>query len=426
MSKDFPGSFVAGYEPYWRRSAKEIEEAIKSSTIVLDTNALVNLYRMAAQGRAEYFAVLSHVSDQLWIPRQVVDEFHKVRLSAVASHISGLKSKSAAVGEAAEALQAALRDFARLYSLADGRVAEYMEPLDRSISGILDHVKNDVEGFDLEPGRLASHDPIMNRLAEILEGKVGSGIPMEEMEAALKEAERRGVEKIPPGYKDWEQKGSDGAGDYLIWREMIAYAKSVKRQVLFVTSDVKDDWFRRQSGFVIGPRPELVKEMREEADSRYHHLTLAEFLGTASRALGVFVSTNTISRAKELERDRVQTVYREDLENRVAEARHALADSRKRREILSGELDVVHRRVMERQYQAKLMKEALARDESVTAEQVKIQGRVLDELTQRLQADKIKRAHLRREMAKHDEELEGLQGALWGYESSLEELIRSR
>ncbi|GHD33108.1 hypothetical protein GCM10010313_78260 [Streptomyces violarus] len=426
MSEDVPGSFVAGYEPYWRRSIEEIEAAIKSSTIVLDTNALVNLYRMAAEGRAEYFAVLSHVSKRLWIPRQVVDEFHKVRLSAVASHISGLKSKSAAVGEAAEKLQAALRDFARLYSLADGRVAEYMKPLDSAISGILDHVKNDVEGFDLEPGRLASHDPIMNRLAEILEGKVGSGIPVADMPDALKEAERRGAEKVPPGYKDWEQKGSDGVGDYLIWREMIEYAKTVKRGVLFVTSDVKDDWFRRQSGFVIGPRPELVKEMREEGDSRYHHLTLAEFLGTASRALGVFVSTNTISRAKELERDRVRTANREELEDRVAAVRHAHADSKKQREIMSGELELIHRRVLEQTYQAKLMKEALTDGKPMTAEEIRIRGVKLDALTQELQADKIERARLRRKLAKQDEEVKMLQESLWGYEASLEELIRGR
>jgi rRNA-processing protein FCF1 len=297
------GSFISGYEAYWRRTTDEIEQAIRSSAIVLDTNALLNLYRMASDGRAEYLAVLEHVADRLWVPRQVVDEFHKVRLSAVASHIAGLKTKSDAVSVAAEALKAALKDFARLYSLANGRVAEYMEPLDSAIAGILQHVSSDVEAFDLDPSDLASSDPILDRLADILDGKVGDGIETKDLAEIMAEAKRRGQEKIPPGYKDWENKGEEGVGDFLIWREMLSFAKSGDRGILFVSTDVKEDWFRRQAGFVIGPRPELVKEMRDEAGSAYQHLTLADFLRKASTALGVFVSPNTINRAKELESD---------------------------------------------------------------------------------------------------------------------------
>ncbi|MFF0184604.1 PIN-like domain-containing protein [Streptomyces sp. NPDC005244] len=322
MTAEATGSFVSGYEAYWRRSRDETQQAIKTSVIVLDTNSIVNLYRMASGGRDEYFAVLDNVADRLWVPRQVADEFHKIRLSAVASHISGLKSKADAVGEAAETLKKALRDFARLYSLANGRVSEYMEPLDAAISSILTHVHGDVEGFDLDPGTLASVDPILDRLAELLNGKVGEGVPEGDLQTALDEAKRRGEEQVPPGYKDWEEKGQDGLGDYLIWQEMLTLAKSHHRNILFVSTDIKDDWLRRQAGFVIGPRPELVQEMRDEAGVSYHHITLAEFLRTASAALGVFVSANTISRAQELERARGAATR--ELAERVAVLRHAL------------------------------------------------------------------------------------------------------
>ncbi|MCX5083420.1 PIN-like domain-containing protein [Streptomyces sp. NBC_00401] len=339
MTKEAAGSFVSGYEAYWRRTAGEIERAIKGSVIILDTNAIVNLYRMASGGREEYFAVLEKVSDRLWVPRQVVDEFHKVRLSAVASHITGLKAKSGAVSEAAEAFKVALKDFARLYSLANGRVSEYMEPLDTAISGILEHVHSDVEGFDLDPSDLASSDPILDRLAEMLDGKVGSGIAEGDLKAALAEAKLRGEQKIPPGYKDWEKKGEDGAGDYLIWQEMLEFAKSVHQDILFVSTDVKEDWFRRQAGFVIGPRPELVKEMQDEAGSSYHHVTLAEFLRTASEALGVFVSPNTINRAQELERDRNQ--FKLNLTRQVLAASESLQDAIEEREKYAQELALV-------------------------------------------------------------------------------------
>ncbi|MFD8309455.1 PIN-like domain-containing protein [Streptomyces sp. NPDC059690] len=319
------GSFVSGYEAYRRRSPDEIQQAIKTSSIVLDTNALLNLYRMASGGREEYFAVLDNVADRLWIPRQVADEFHKNRLSAVASHISGLRAKADNVSEAVEALKKALKDFARLYSLANGRVSEYMEPLDAAISSILTRVHGDVKGFDLDPGDLASADPILDRLTEILGGKVGDRLTGDELKAAYDEAKRRGEGEIPPGYIDWKAKGEEGAGDYLIWREMLTFAASGRRSILFVSTDVKDDWLRRQAGFLIGPRPELVQEMREEAGASYHHITLADFLRTASTALGVFVSPNTISRARELESSREMAA--KELEMQVAAARQTLVQA---------------------------------------------------------------------------------------------------
>ncbi|MGV9645568.1 PIN-like domain-containing protein [Streptomyces sp. NPDC003514] len=421
MGEVVAGSFLSGYEPYWRRSTEEIEGAIKSNVIVLDTNALVNLYRMAAAGREEYFAVLAHVSKRLWVPRQVVDEFHKVRLSAVAAHISGLRTKSTAVSEAAETLQAALKDFARLYSLAEGRVAEYMKPLDSAISGILAHVRKDVEGFDLDPGHLASSDPIMDRLAGLLEGRVGLGISIESLPDALKEAERRGKEKIPPGFKDWEQKGADGVGDYLIWREMVEYAKSTDKGVLFVSSDIKDDWFRRQAGFVIGPRPELVKEMKEEAGSDYHHLTLADFLSTASRALGVFVSSNTISHAKELERDRERIADVSSLKVKITSARNSLKVSKDRYARLSEVMDDVHRRVMEGEWHVSRMKESLKNDR-ISDEDLEALRLRLAETMALLQRDKLERAELRREAARLSEEVQLSKTTLWAYEASLAEL----
>lgn len=336
MATENSGSFIHGYEAYWRRTRNEVHQAIRNSVIVLDTNSIVNLYRMASGGREEYFTVLENVADRLWVPRQVVDEFHRVRLSAVSSHISGLKSKSTAVTEAANAFKKALGDFARLYSLANGRVSEYMEPLDTAISAILEHVHGDVEGFDLDPGRLASEDPILDRLAELLDGKVGDGIAEGDLKAALDEAKRRGERKVPPGYKDWEDKGKDGVGDYLIWQEMVTFAKSNSRSILFISTDIKEDWLRRQAGFVIGPRPELVHEMQFEAGVSYHHVTLAEFLRTASEVLGVFVSPNTINRAEELEGDKAQVAKR--IAERVDVARRNLAVASAEQALTSGKL----------------------------------------------------------------------------------------
>ncbi|MFG3033456.1 PIN domain-containing protein [Streptomyces sp. NPDC048253] len=292
------GTFTSGYEEFWRRPQSSIDEAIRSCTIVFDTNAILNLYRMNASARDEYLHVLETISSRIWIPRKVTEEFHKNRLSSVDSHIRGLEEKSNSVLDAAETLRTSIRDFARLRSLGGG-VNAYIAPFNESISQITESIKREVKDFDLSPAKLVSEDPILKRLAVIFDGRVGVGIPPEQQEEAQAEAERRQSEKIPPGYKDAGKKGEGGYGDYFIWREILNHAKESKSPILFVSTDVKEDWIRTQCGLSVGPRPELVQEMRETAGVQYSHLPLATFLTRASHVLKVQVSPETIDQVNQ-------------------------------------------------------------------------------------------------------------------------------
>jgi hypothetical protein len=288
------GSFTSGYEQFLRKPANEVDEAIRSSVIVLDTNAVLNLYRMKPSARSEYLEVLKTIAPRIWIPRQVADEFYENRLSSVATHVNSLAEKSEAVSEAAEVLKAALRDFYKLHSLADGKSNEYLAPLNDSIAQITQTVEREVADFDLTPEGLLSSDPILEQLAELLDGRVGPEFSDEERDEAKAEALRRGEEQIPPGYIDVRKKKEKGVGDYFIWSQMLNKAESDSVDILFVSTDTKEDWVRKQCGLSVGPRVELVREMRRVAGKDYHQLPLAVFLARAARVLDVKVSQDTI------------------------------------------------------------------------------------------------------------------------------------
>ncbi|WP_406488300.1 PIN-like domain-containing protein [Streptomyces phaeochromogenes] len=323
MSEPNSASFTQGYEEFWRKPQKFADEAIRNSAVVLDTNAILNLYRMKPSARNEYLQVLQRIADRVWIPRQVADEFHKNRLSTVDSHLNSLRGKSGKVSEAADVLRSALRDFFKLHSLADGRATDYLEPLNKSISGIVDSIKREVEEYDLKPSDLLSGDPILERLAVLFDGKVGVGVSIDERKGLMEKALSRGKQGIPPGYKDVQKKGEEGVGDYFIWWEMIEYAKVVKKDVLFISTDGKEDWVREQCGFPIGPRPELVREMQDLAEVKYHHLPLAIFLSRAADVLKVQVSQDTIDQAK----DRPGAIERRRLKSEILKRRDALVAS---------------------------------------------------------------------------------------------------
>ncbi|MFI0187844.1 PIN domain-containing protein [Streptomyces sp. NPDC017082] len=365
MSEYHVGSFTAGYEEFWRKSQSSVDQAIESHQVVLDTNAVLHLYRMNSSARAEYLTVLERIAERIWIPRQVADEFHRNRISSVDVHIRALKEKSSAVMEAADVLQSRLRDFARLHSLA-GSASSYLAPLNDYISQIKQAVQGDVDDFDLSPDRLVSDDPILRRLAVIFDTRVGAGVPPDDRQEVQREAERRGKEKIPPGYKDVAKKGEEGYGDYFIWREMLEHAQATKSPILFVSTDVKEDWVRMQCGLAVGPRPELVAEMRRVAGVQYSHVTLAAFLARVTKVLNVPVSQATIDQVKD--RSDSQRKLKSELVNLTSE----LAEIEDKTHWLRRLIDEVEQREMLAAARLAVAEGAAARLESSSPEWVNI------------------------------------------------------
>ena len=92
------------------------------------------------------------------------------------------------------------------------------------------------------------------------------------------EGELRYKSKIPPGYCDEKQKQDNEYGDLIIWKEIIEYSKVNNNDVIFVTQDVKEDWWFKEKGRTIGPRYELREEFSNATKHLIHFYTLNSFL----------------------------------------------------------------------------------------------------------------------------------------------------
>ena len=79
-----------------------------------------------------------------------------------------------------------------------------------------------------------------------------------------REGERRYNKLIPPGYKDNKKDGPFKYGDLISWVETYKYAQLNKKNVIFVTDDVKEDWWERNGKREILFRKELIKEFRRK------------------------------------------------------------------------------------------------------------------------------------------------------------------
>jgi hypothetical protein len=191
--------------------------------------------------------------------------------------------------------------FKRRLSLGDDHVKEIKDALT-----VLGNLVQDVtvKARELNEVRLGEHasDAVLDRIDALFADEKSVGRPMEarELEDARAEAERRGREGIPPGYRDKNKVKGDPAGDYIIWRKVMDEAETRKLPVVFVTGDVKEDWYQREYGLTLGARRELREEMMREAGVPLLIMTTETFLRHAETYLGATVSEKTKDQAKEL------------------------------------------------------------------------------------------------------------------------------
>ena len=97
---------------------------------------------------------------------------------------------------------------------------------------------------------------------------------------------------------DANKKNGDPIGDYLIWVETLEEATRLKVDVLFVTGDTKEDWWRQERGQAKGPHPQLAEEMRNVSGVRLFMLRPASFLKHAGELLHVKVSPESVQDAQ--------------------------------------------------------------------------------------------------------------------------------
>jgi hypothetical protein len=148
----------------------------------------------------------------------------------------------------------------------------------------------------------------MVAITSLFDGKVGPPFEQSRLNDIMKEGAKRYENKVPPGYGDsakgvmkrygnvvWEQR----YGDLVMWYQIINKAKESKISIVFVTDDKKADWWwKDDQSRTIGPRPELITEMKMTAGVAFYMYTPNRFMDLANQFLGVEVSEDIISEVR--------------------------------------------------------------------------------------------------------------------------------
>ncbi|PWI49502.1 hypothetical protein CEE45_01540 [Candidatus Heimdallarchaeota archaeon B3_Heim] len=248
---------------------ESLDKLKDSCLFVLDTNALLVPYKIKQESLDQIEQTFRCLIDanRLIIPGRVAREFaiHRPKQICEIFHHLSQRKKTQKLKIGTYPLLESLENYDKLKSIQkeiNQNISEYRKTISLLLSQIQGWTWND-------PVSLI-YNQIFSK--EVIEDPEFDPKKIEE------DLKRRIQHRIPPGYKD-SSKPDKGVGDLLIWYTILEIGKREKKNVVFVSGDVKADWWHQSDNNPIYPRYELVEEFRNHSGGfNFHIVQFSEFL----------------------------------------------------------------------------------------------------------------------------------------------------
>jgi hypothetical protein len=185
--------FAAYYLPDLERR----REFVTAGMVALDTNVLLDLYRMNADAREDVLGLFRQLGDRLWVPHQAALEFHRNRFGVIHDQEQVLKKLQQDVADSESQL-------ARIVSNVRNHPIVDRKALESVIRESFGTVRGYLDGLGQEPilsiKTAMDSDPVLDAVTELLADRVGLPYPPDEIVKVEAEGMQRVKDKRPPGY----------------------------------------------------------------------------------------------------------------------------------------------------------------------------------------------------------------------------------
>ncbi len=314
----------------FRLKEEDEKKLFENGHIVFDSSALLSFYGYTERISEEYFnKVFEALKGRLWLPAQVIYEFEKNRekvitkpkgeyigliksekkdggyLNTVQSYLDLIRKNSSSIkGQIKTLSERTIKDDKHPH-IEQKSITEFkevlkafetnIEILNEGYQNLLNDTQNQIEKKIKELDEKTSSDNFRERLDKYFTH--GKSYVYEEMLEIIKEGRFRYENEIPPGYKDEKDKiGFQMYGDLLLWFQVIDYAKKEQKPIIFVTNDVKEDWWQQdgdgQNSNI--PRHELLYEFKDKSGQKIWFYTIDNLIYKSNQYLNTEVSEDVI------------------------------------------------------------------------------------------------------------------------------------
>ncbi|MFB5588483.1 PIN-like domain-containing protein [Bacillus cereus] len=244
----------------------KITSIIEESIIVFDTCALLNVYRYSLLSSKRLLDYIKKYEEKMWIPSQVRKEFYKNKGSVRSINLYKNLDKQLTkqVETKRDELLVQLSEYEKKRFPKFTELKSKLEEKFAEMVTITKDYKNEVvEETGVYKEFIEEVDTFIDSLLN--SGKVGDVIDLVSLMEIIKEGELRYKYNLPPGFKDADkEEGIDKFGDLILWKEIIKRAGEIsEKNIIFVTSDTKSDWFfKNKKNEIMNPREELISEFK--------------------------------------------------------------------------------------------------------------------------------------------------------------------
>lgn len=256
------------YSSYNKKSDTEIKHMWDNGLITFDANVLLNLYRYSPGTRKEILKLVEKLAKKIFLTHQAGLEYSKNRFEVIS--------------EQEKTHQEFLTNICKIEDDLKSKSKHPFLPekLQSKLTQVFSEVKLDIEKSKSYYSNLIKNDDIHDNLERLFRDKIEEGFNENKIEEIYIEGKKRFEKKIPPGFEDEKDKeGHNMFGDLILWKQIIQKAKKEKKSVLLVTDEKKKDWWwKLKNGKLLGPRYELMEEIRKEANVSFHIYSTERFI----------------------------------------------------------------------------------------------------------------------------------------------------
>ena len=232
--------------------------------IICDTNVFLGPYRFSPDYANFAVNCLERIQEHIVVPYTVLVEFRKHHRTLYARRN--------------DKIEKSVEDIIKLIDMQKGKMKNGIdtlvkrqfpeaEDLQYQIEEKYDDLKAIFTQYFKERSVLTlvqdnwDQDIIEHFMNELVNAeKVMQDFSREEIYRICEEGEKRYKKEIPPGYKD--SKNKDGLrkySDLILWREVLNFAQKNQKNIIFVTDDVKPDWWNVENNEI-----EFLPKLMEE------------------------------------------------------------------------------------------------------------------------------------------------------------------
>ena len=254
MQKHFPG--------FYPLEEVRIKDLTKKATIVLNSDVLLDLFRLRPEDAACFVSLLKSeaIRDKLWMPYDIAWLYHKKvdeEIQRQIDHTNSILSHLSSCGEAVKACK-------KYPYLDEGLISELQFVTNR----VTETCQKEMDTLS----KSLKNSEIKNSLRELFDGKIGESYSEGELDNIYQTGEERYKNLEPPGYEsEYSVEKRVHYHDLIIWEQMLAYAQNGENKckgILFVTGRARPDWYYVVNGETISTRHELINEFLKELNAK--------------------------------------------------------------------------------------------------------------------------------------------------------------